>query len=624
MMRLFVLLLVGCGASANWPHIEAGRTVTPIAEARGKRGDPDALRALGRIGGEQAVEILRGALVTGGETSKIAAVEGLWFAGASEAAVDVSRVYGGGPELRRAVLRALAAIGRVEEGIVIENALTEPESTVRAAAARAFGVWARRKLSVPPSAREALRKLAGDAEVRYAQAFAIAFQPDGDEEILAKMTADPDAEVRAMAYRGLGTRSAGANSVWTRGLADASPWVRVEAVRGLTGAKSTLAQRDIVATFLTKNPSLSHATLEAVMRLQKYSADPAVRTAFEVVHSTTDDPTVRCWAAAGRVRTGAPLSLVETCGGAEWLRAGLVADVVNDGHGNPDDKLRLWRNFTESDDPRLRIAAVAIGVKLRDHAIATSVIDHALDDPSPAVVAAALERLDAADPSVIDTVIERTNAELAKPDGDPELLTTLLDELAKRKPPAARPAVEKALSAPNAAVRASARAAWTAIANVEAPEVRAVSPLPADPPSKAKRLRVETNRGTFHVELLPGAAPWNVAHIAALARRKFYDGTVCHRVVADFVVQCGDPTGTGSGGSGVAIPAEPSEGRYLRGTVGIADAGKDTGDSQWFVMHSPAPHLEGRYTIIGQVPVAEQAAVDALVVGDQIVRVTVE
>jgi cyclophilin family peptidyl-prolyl cis-trans isomerase len=119
-------------------------------------------------------------------------------------------------------------------------------------------------------------------------------------------------------------------------------------------------------------------------------------------------------------------------------------------------------------------------------------------------------------------------------------------------------------------------------------------------------------------------APWNVAHIAALARRKFYDGTVCHRVVPDFVVQCGDPTGTGSGGSGVALPAEPSSGRYLRGTVGIADAGKDTGDSQWFVMHSPAPHLEGRYTIIGQVSAAEQAVVDALVVGDQIVRVTVE
>src|SRR5262249_61711721 len=84
------------------------------------------------------------------------------------------------------------------------------------------------------------------------------------------------------------------------------------------------------------------------------------------------------------------------------------------------------------------------------------------------------------------------------------------------------------------------------------------------------------------------------------------------------------PPAPGRGGGGASFPAEPSAERYVRGTAGIADAGKDTGDSQWFVMHSPAPHLEGRYTVIGHVPAADQRVVDALQVGDTIDRVVVE
>jgi cyclophilin family peptidyl-prolyl cis-trans isomerase len=207
---------------------------------------------------------------------------------------------------------------------------------------------------------------------------------------------------------------------------------------------------------------------------------------------------------------------------------------------------------------------------------------------------------------------------------DPELAVGLLDEIGKRKPAGAERAVTKQLAADNAAVRAAARAAARALGQPAPDEAPAAHAPPNDALVRARRLRVDTSRGTFTIELVPAIAPWNVAHLVALARRGFYDGTICHRVVPDFVVQCGDPTGTGTGGSGAAIPAEPSGERYVRGTAGIADAGKDTGDSQWFVMHSPAPHLEGRYTIIGRVPAAEQGVIDALQVGDRIERVVVE
>ncbi|HKA90349.1 MAG TPA: hypothetical protein VKE22_21955, partial [Haliangiales bacterium] len=95
-----MVLLVGCGAAVPWPAIEAGRAVTPVAAERARAGDPAALRALGRIGGKEAIEILRAGL-RGDEAARVAAVEGLWFAGATDAAPDVARAYGGGAALRR-------------------------------------------------------------------------------------------------------------------------------------------------------------------------------------------------------------------------------------------------------------------------------------------------------------------------------------------------------------------------------------------------------------------------------------------------------------------------------------------------------------------------------------------
>ena len=97
------------------------------------------------------------------------------------------------------------------------------------------------------------------------------------------------------------------------------------------------------------------------------------------------------------------------------------------------------------------------------------------------------------------------------------------------------------------------------------------------------------------------AAPQTVRNFVSLARRGWFDGTVVHRVVPDFVIQDGDPTGTGSGGPGYTIRCEYNRLRYDAGRVGMALSGKDTGGSQWFVTLSPQPHLDGRYTIFARV-----------------------
>jgi len=127
----------------------------------------------------------------------------------------------------------------------------------------------------------------------------------------------------------------------------------------------------------------------------------------------------------------------------------------------------------------------------------------------------------------------------------------------------------------------------------EQPAVR----LPFDAP----RVRCLTPRGEFVIALDGRIAPNTVAAFLDLVERGFYDGLTFHRVVPDFVVQGGDPTGTGWGGPGYTIRSEWSDRPYRRGTVGIAHDGKDTGGSQFFVALSDQPHLEGRYTVFGEV-----------------------
>jgi len=117
-------------------------------------------------------------------------------------------------------------------------------------------------------------------------------------------------------------------------------------------------------------------------------------------------------------------------------------------------------------------------------------------------------------------------------------------------------------------------------------------------------LYLELKDGRVTVELLPDLAPRHVERVKALARQGFYDGTVFHRVIEGFMAQGGDPTGTGTGGSDLGnLPAEFTRLRgFMRGTVGAARTGDpNSANSQFYIMFAPAPHLDGQYTIWGQV-----------------------
>jgi len=112
---------------------------------------------------------------------------------------------------------------------------------------------------------------------------------------------------------------------------------------------------------------------------------------------------------------------------------------------------------------------------------------------------------------------------------------------------------------------------------------------------------VETRAGTIEIELNVVEAPLTTTSFIDLARSGFFNGMKVHRVVPNFVVQAGDPRGDGEGGPGFTIPDELSPLPYVRGTVGMALAWRDTGGSQFFITMSPQPHLDGKYTVFGRV-----------------------
>lgn len=183
---------------------------------------------------------------------------------------------------------------------------------------------------------------------------------------------------------------------------------------------------------------------------------------------------------------------------------------------------------------------------------------------------------------------------------------------------------------PDPRLRLAARACAVAGGLLPGPLIPAVASLretlpaierdPAQPalraPFDAPRVRVTTDAGTFVIALDGERAPNTCATFLHLVARGFHDHLAAHRVVPDFVVQGGCPRGDGWGGPGWTLRSEWSRRPFRRGTVGLAHSGKDTGGSQWFVCLSPQPHLDGRYTVFGEV-VDGLEVVDRVLAGDR-------
>jgi peptidyl-prolyl cis-trans isomerase B (cyclophilin B) len=113
---------------------------------------------------------------------------------------------------------------------------------------------------------------------------------------------------------------------------------------------------------------------------------------------------------------------------------------------------------------------------------------------------------------------------------------------------------------------------------------------------------LHTNQGDITVELFDADAPKTVENFTKLAGDKFYDGVIFHRVIKDFMIQGGDPTGTGRGGPGYTFDDEQNDKKIVRGALAMANAGPNTNGSQFFIVTTEAaPWLDGKHTVFGQV-----------------------
>jgi cyclophilin family peptidyl-prolyl cis-trans isomerase len=211
-----------------------------------------------------------------------------------------------------------------------------------------------------------------------------------------------------------------------------------------------------------------------------------------------------------------------------------------------------------------------------------------------------------------------------------------LAALAKYGAGPATPVLTAALADKDWAVRLRAATLLKTLDPASAADVdRRIRPAPTTlPPGTYEAVRVvnppvstaayvDTDRGTIEIELAVLDAPLTVENFVSLARKGFFDGLTVHRVVPDFVIQTGDPRGDGEGGPGYTIRDELNDRPYIRGTVGIAlDMWGDTGGSQFFITHSPQPHLDAKYTVFGRV-IAGMDVVDQIQQGDVIRRIRV-
>lgn len=135
---------------------------------------------------------------------------------------------------------------------------------------------------------------------------------------------------------------------------------------------------------------------------------------------------------------------------------------------------------------------------------------------------------------------------------------------------------------------------------------------------------METPRGTIELELYPEHAPRTVNNFVFLSREGFYDDVTFHRVIDNFMIQGGDPTGTGRGGPGYRFEDELEDNplKHETGVISMANAGPNTNGSQFFITHAPQPHLNGKHTVFGKV-VAGQDVVDSVQQGDKIQSITI-
>jgi len=618
--------------------------------ALAQKGELLAIRALGRSG---AVKPLLGMVSNRDPRISHAALDAIGLA----ASLDETS------PLSSAVQSELApeAFGRAGDASLmprlVECATTNPACGI------ALGRMGRRKIPFTDDTRLALARIAESnyLALRYAAVYAL--QREHEPVAMAQVTLAllaragvGDAETRASAISALVKRKArdAAQAAFAQSLYDRDWRVDVEAVRA---AASDENSRGVLVPELstrwsdllkTADAMRAQPLIEALRALIGKVDAKDVGILADLAKAATNDkllPSVtrgwiECLALAAAAQPGV-VDAIAKCGLPDHLRLPLLAELINAKVGDAALRRAALRILLAHDDPRVRAAGIgALPATWKDgdakaQATIVGTIASSMGAKNPIIAGTAVE----AAPAIYDAMgkgsslqaaLDNALVARAKIETDVELAASLLELIGKRALASGADACRAGLAKHPVLAKAAAECLRALGQGVAAPALGPAQPPPVDVATvigKKLRWHLVTTRGEIIIELRPDVAPWAVATIVELTRRGYYNGIEFHRVVPNFVVQGGDPTMSGWGGPGFTIPAEPSSSSdgpgFVQGGVGIADAGRDSGGSQWFIMHSRAPHLDGRYTWFGSV-ISGQNHADALLIGDRVERAEIE
>ena len=389
-----------------------------------------------------------------------------------------------------------------------------------------------------------------------------------------------------------------------------------------------------IAADTTSHPNLR---LEAVNALGTLRSTEALPLLYELMTESWAAMRSASMQAAARADPDAfILVLASMEPDRDWRVRSALATVL--GTLPPEIGLDRLRAMFGDEDKRVRPAVMAALARLKAPDLATLLLEQ-LQDPDFGVRAAAARQVAQLKPEGAADAL-RAAYKTAQPDSAIDARAAALDGLAELGAAEATETLRAALADKDWAIRIRATQLLARLesgsadgATVSAELEDAIRPVPAAPtapyddpqliaPEFSPHVFIETAYGTIEFELTVLDAPQTTRNFMELARKGFFNGLEVHRVVPNFVVQDGDPRGDGQGGPGYTIRDELNDRPYLRGTVGMALSWADTGGSQFFITHSPQPHLDGRYTAFGRV-VNGMDVVDQMKAGDVIQRVRV-
>jgi cyclophilin family peptidyl-prolyl cis-trans isomerase/HEAT repeat protein len=433
---------------------------------------------------------------------------------------------------------------------------------------------------------------------------------------LKQLARSPGVYTRAFAARGMGgAKDATAIPDLRRMLAEArgNVPVTVSAVRALAqiggadAAARNEVQQDIIQV-LGAEKTDPNVRLEAMAALATLKSEPALPYIQELL--VDEWPTMR----AAAVRAAAaidPEGFLTVLSGMEpdqyWGVRAAIADVLQTSAS--EAAIERLRAMLDDEDKRVIPPAIDGLTRLKAPGLEPMLLAQlkTIDTGVRAAAARAIGRLKpASGPAALR---EAYAAPQAGPTDD--VRDAVLTALAAYGLADAGETLKTALADKDWAIRLKAASLLKGL-DPSAETVQAIRPMPNVPiapydspelldPKVSPHAFIETAKGTIEIELSVLDAPQTSQNFIALARRGYFNGLQIHRVVPNFVVQGGDPRGDGSGGPGYSIRDELNDRPYVRGTVGMALSGPDTGGSQFFITHSPAPHLDAKYTVFGHV-----------------------